>query len=62
VRTVRIKVLDRTAYLCDECDALWLNAEEIGATGFVDFDTFMKDYGRSGLWSEIIVLEDADSA
>lgn len=61
VRHVRLKALGITAYLCDECDALWQHREEIGPGGFVDFGTFMQARGRPGLWSEVTVLEGVDS-
>jgi hypothetical protein len=58
VLKIRILALDQAGYLCDECEALWLDASAIGPGGFVDFGTYMEAHGRPGLWSEIEVLAD----
>jgi hypothetical protein len=58
VLEVRLNSLSEVAYLCDECEALWLRREQIGPEGFVDFSTYMESHGRPGLWSEITVLKE----
>lgn len=55
---VRLVALDQTAYLCDECEALWFDKAAIGPGGFIDFGTYMASRGRPGLWSEIQELPD----
>lgn len=61
VLAVRLTALDRAGFLCDECEALWLSTSTVGPRGFVDFGTYMKAHGRSGLWSEIEVVPDEAS-
>ena len=43
------------AYLCDECEALWLDKATVGAQNFVDYSTFMRAHGGDGLWSELVI-------
>ena len=54
---VRLSLTGDVGFLCDECDALWLDRDSIGATGFIDFETYVRPKGGQGLWSEIDVLE-----
>lgn len=53
VLAVKLIALDRTAFLCDECEALWFEKPVVGTAGFVDFGTYMKSHDRPGLWSEV---------
>lgn len=55
---VRLNALGQEAYICDECDALWLDREHLNVSNFVDYATFMEARGRPGLWSELTILED----
>jgi transcription elongation factor Elf1 len=45
---VYIKGLEQHGYLCDECEALWFDVENITQFNFVDYSTFMeaKGFGR----------------
>lgn len=40
-------------YLCDECEATWLDENCINSRYFLDFTTFMRTLGYKGLWSEL---------
>lgn len=44
-----------TVFVCEECEATWLNKVDIGREQFVDFGTYMKSIGLEPLWSEITV-------
>ncbi len=55
VMDVRIIPVARDAFVCQECDALWFERDEIAATSFVDFGTFLLQHGGKGLWSELEV-------
>jgi len=46
LRRARLIALKREAILCPECEALWLDAEAIGAETWVDYGTFMREAGR----------------
>ena len=59
IREVRINALNLDAFLCEECDALWLGRDDIGPTSFVDFTTFMEARGLKGLWSEVTLKKSA---
>lgn len=52
-----IKKLDRIIYICDECDTIWLEGNEIKETNCNRFDTFMEQYGLLPLWSELTNIE-----
>jgi uncharacterized Zn finger protein len=56
VLEVQIKAFSGTLYLCDECEALWMNKDAISPSEFVDFGTYMQQHGRSGSWSELSIL------
>lgn len=58
VREVRLIALDRTGFLCDECDAFWEHRSAISAHQYADYGTWMEARGRPGIWSEVEVLED----
>lgn len=55
VLEVHIVALHRDAFLCEECEALWLDCASIGPVKFIDFGEYMEAHGRSGLWSELVV-------
>lgn len=40
-------------YLCDECDATWLDGQTISISNFQDFGEVMNKLGYKGLWSEL---------
>jgi hypothetical protein len=56
VLRVRINGTGEVVNLCDECDALWPTGVPVGATGFVDFTTYLGQPGLRALWSEVTVL------
>ncbi|HEX5869385.1 MAG TPA: hypothetical protein VFY65_03155, partial [Longimicrobium sp.] len=62
VREVRLIALDQTGFLCDECDAFWLERSAVGARGYADYGTWMEARGRPGLWSEVGVPGDGPPA
>jgi hypothetical protein len=55
VLDVRIVLLNQEAFLCEECEALWFQKEEICRGEFVDFGDFMLRNGGQGLWPELEV-------
>jgi uncharacterized protein (DUF983 family) len=57
VYRVRLAALDRIAFLCEECDALWFEKSRIARDTFVVFEAYMRSQGRPGMWSEVEVLE-----
>jgi transposase-like protein len=52
----KIKANGRLIYLCPECDATWLSVDKIGASGFLDYGTYMKGIGVSQLWDELEII------
>lgn len=44
------------AYICDECDALWVNDAEVAKYTWVDFATYMKRFGGRGTWDEFEIV------
>lgn len=38
---ISINELNVKSFLCDECEAMWFNFEDIGKVPFVDFGTYM---------------------
>lgn len=53
---VLINKLQAETFLCDECDAMWFKAIDIGNVPFVDFGTYMISEGLSPTWDEMIVV------
>ncbi len=47
IREVTLTALGTRAYLCVECDAMWLSRDQISQETFVDYSTFMEAHGRS---------------
>ena len=47
IQEVRLIALEQDAFLCLECDALWLDAGDIGPDSFRDYGTFMEESGRT---------------
>jgi len=48
-----VKKLNRTIYICDECDTVWLDQKELKEETCLRFDGFMKQHGLQALWSEL---------
>ena len=61
VVAVRIIKLATDAFICDECDALWPSGVPVERMRWIDFHTFMKQYGLPGAWSELVSIPDADA-
>jgi uncharacterized protein (DUF983 family) len=57
VYRVRLAALDRIAFLCEECDALWFEKSQIARDTYVVFEVYMEAHGRPGRWSEVEILE-----
>lgn len=57
VHFVVIKKTNEKVYLCDECDALWGETEEINKANFTDFGTYVEQFGLQGTWNEIEPVE-----
>ncbi|GHH99912.1 hypothetical protein [Neobacillus kokaensis] len=52
-----IKALGRIIYICDECDTIWLDGEEINEENCKRFDDFMNQYGLQPEWTELSDIE-----
>lgn len=52
-----IKKIDRIIYICDECDTIWLESNEIKETNCSSFVSFMEQNGLLPLWSELTHIE-----
>ena len=57
---VLITKLRRQAFLCDECDSLWLDDHKFDPQQSLAFDQFMKAHNLPGLWSEVEILGSVD--
>jgi len=55
--SARIKRLNMDIFICEECEAFWLGANEIGVVKSNHFPGFSKENGLSGLWSELEILD-----
>jgi hypothetical protein len=53
IRKAVVKKLARTIYICDECDTLWLDGDEINEETCLRFDEFMNQHSLQPLWSEL---------
>jgi len=53
VELMVIKKTGERVYLCDECDALWKEGDEVTKSNFIDFSTYVAQFGLSGTWDEI---------
>ncbi len=52
----QIKSNKNTIYVCEECEAMWLNPRDIGTKPHVDFGCYMKSIDLKPLWSELIIM------
>ena len=50
---VRIIKIDKIIFLCEECETVWNNENDIGTMKPVNFTNFMKENNLEGLWSEL---------
>lgn len=53
----RINATGEVVRLCDECDALWPGSGPLDGTAFIDFSTYVAQWGLLGRWNEITILE-----
>lgn len=51
-----IKNLNQIVFVCDECDAIWLQKTNISSDNFLDFETFLEENGCSYITANIINL------
>jgi hypothetical protein len=49
----RIRGFAEIVNVCDECDALWKDGQEIAATNFVAMSTYLCSLGLRGEWKEL---------
>ena len=58
-------VVDATGqhiFVCDECDAMWPAADDVGQAGHMDFGSYMQGQGLAPVWSEITLLNEGGGA
>ena len=56
----RVRILNcdnLEAFLCSECDAIWLGDEEAARNGYDRFETFMEKRGLTANWKQVQILE-----
>lgn len=53
IRKVKIRKTKEHVQLCDECDALWKELDEVTKSNFIDFSTYVAQFGLRGTWDEI---------
>ena len=59
IRHYRINPLNIEAYICEECDALWLKKDEIRHDNYTAFSTFLDQHNLS-LNSDTVTALDED--
>lgn len=57
VTKVQVRATKEILHVCQECELLWLSAEDIGTAPFNSFTSYMEELGLSALWSSLYVLE-----
>ncbi len=60
VIAVRIIATGENVFLCDECDALWRKDVPVSVDSFVDFSTYVDQFGLKGRWDEIEAVKTGD--
>jgi len=53
VRHVRVRVLKRDLYVCEECETTWLSEQGIGVSTPTNFMSFMEEHGLKDTWNEV---------
>ena len=53
---VLIRSTNETIFLCEECEALWLNDQIVSSEVF-NFDTFMKERSLKPNWDELMIIK-----
>jgi hypothetical protein len=61
VVVVVIKKTGERVHLCDQCDALWREGNEVTKANFVDFSTYVEQFGLHGTWQEVEVIEPSNN-
>ncbi|SFJ33561.1 hypothetical protein SAMN05421753_11899 [Planctomicrobium piriforme] len=56
VEKLRVRSTGEILYVCDECEATWLETEKISIDSFRDFTTYMRSIGLKGLLPEIEII------
>jgi hypothetical protein len=56
VLCARVRALDEGIYVCDECETMWFQKDDIGSRKPCNFVNFMRGRGLEGLWSELEVV------
>ncbi|QWH20691.1 3'-5' exonuclease (plasmid) [Bacillus mycoides] len=51
-----IKNLNQIVFVCDECDATWLQKTNISLDNFINFEMFLEENGCSYITANIINL------
>lgn len=49
----KIRFNHQIIYICDECDAVWFNDQNIQTENFIDYSVYMETLSKKGLWSEL---------
>ena len=57
IQHVRINKLSQEAYICEECDCMWLQKNDIGDRRTLDFGTFMEENNLPWNWDELTLLD-----
>lgn len=57
VTKVQVRATQEVLHVCQECESLWLTAEDIGTEPFNSFTSYMEELGLPPLWSSLYVLE-----
>lgn len=57
VYKARVTKLNCVIYICDECDTIWQNGNDISEESCAGFDTFMSEHKLPPLWSELSNIE-----
>jgi uncharacterized Zn finger protein len=52
-----IKATGERVRICDECDALWSDGKPIDKYAFVDFSTYVAQFGLRGTWDELEITD-----
>ena len=52
----KIKKINKVIFLCEECEAMWLENQDINLLNFVDFGTYLVSHRLQPLWDEIEVI------
>lgn len=53
VHKAKVEKLNRTIYICDECDTMWPEGKEMKGENGERFDVLMRNNGLEPLWSEL---------